>query len=62
MPEENKIFIGMKEIMNHYKIGSEEKFYALVKLKMPVKKVIGTWMGTQNAINKFFEEITSQNS
>ncbi len=58
MDEKNYVFFGMKEIMKAYKIGSEDKFYNLVKLGMPVKKIVGTWTGTQKNINKWFDEKT----
>ncbi len=62
MPESNKILFGMKEIMNVYRIGSEDKFYKLIKEGMPCKKIIGGWIASENKINKWFEEKTSLNS
>ncbi len=61
MSEETKILIGMKKIMDYYQIGSEEKFYKLVKEeKMPCKKIVGSWVGSVNKINEWFEEKTCQ--
>jgi len=62
MTDDNYIFFGMKEIMKFYKIGSEDKFYSLVKIGMPAKKIVVTWIGTQKNIDEFFHKITQTES
>ena len=62
MTDDNYIFFGMKEIMKFYKIQSEERFYKLIEIGMPAKKIVGTWIGTQKNINHFFDKLTQSES